>query len=392
MPVFSERSTSSADPAEPNSRATRRAQAMHEVMIQPVETAEQNGQLSEPCDGPLFVVGMFRSGTSLLYALLNQHPQIALMYEGDLAHLPSLFWFPTNTRRWLARWEFWNGSLSRHKVDLSEIPDGISDLKTAFRQVYIQYAQQKKGASIWGCKSPTYSDEVSRLSRTFPDARFVIIWRDLRSICRSIRKAAEKPSFFRRTGVMLRSLIGYRELKAQCDGLLSRGVPVHQIYYEDLVSDPSGTMQGICEFLQIPFDPRMTSLEGSDRSAIENAAHHTLVKAEKIIPLKKDSADLPAALKGKIDRYLYMWRKQHGGAWPVHPRSLEGTVPPRFGEQLWDRMCYQCLQLWYHSTPVMFSFVPLRLWKVYRKLRGRPYAAELDYRFGAETTRPSANS
>ncbi|PYX45967.1 MAG: hypothetical protein DMG79_17915 [Acidobacteria bacterium] len=29
--------------------------------------------------GPLFVVGMWRSGTSLLYALLNQHPEIGLM-------------------------------------------------------------------------------------------------------------------------------------------------------------------------------------------------------------------------------------------------------------------------------------------------------------------------
>jgi hypothetical protein len=35
--------------------------------------------------GPLFVLGMWRSGTSLLYALLNQHPQIALMYEGRSA-------------------------------------------------------------------------------------------------------------------------------------------------------------------------------------------------------------------------------------------------------------------------------------------------------------------
>jgi hypothetical protein len=356
---------------------------MHELAIQPLETADQNGQLSEPYDGPLFVVGMFRSGTSLLYALLNQHPQIALMYEGDLAHLPSLFWFPTNTRRWLARWEFWNGSLSRHKLDVSQIPDGISDLNTAFQKAYVQYAQQKKSATIWGCKSPTYSDEVSRLSRTFPNARFVIIWRDLRSICRSILKAAEKPSFFRRTGVMLRSLIGYRELKTQCDDLRSRGVPVHQMHYEDLVSDPTGTMRAICEFLQIPFEQRMTSLAGADRSAIENAAHHSLVKTEKIIPPEKNSTDLPPALKSKIDRYLSMWSKQYGGTWPVYPRSLEGTTTPSLVEQLWDRTRYQGLQIWYHSTPIMFSFVPLRLWKVYRKLRGRPYAAELDYQLGA---------
>jgi len=30
---------------------------------------------------PVFVVGVFRSGTSLLYSLLNQHPEIGLMYE-----------------------------------------------------------------------------------------------------------------------------------------------------------------------------------------------------------------------------------------------------------------------------------------------------------------------
>jgi Sulfotransferase family len=358
---------------------------VHELITQPVETPDQNAQLSEPCAGPLFVVGMFRSGTSLLYALLNQHPQIALMYEGDLAHLPSLFWFPTNTRRWLTRWEFWNGSLSRHKVDLTQIPDGISDLRTAFREVYIQHAQQKKGAAIWGCKSPTYSDEISRLSRTFPDARFVIIWRDLGGICRSLRKAAEKPSFFRRTGVILRSLIGYRELKVQCDELLARGVPLHQIYYEDLVSDPTATMRGVCEFLQIPFDSRMASLKGADRSAIENADHHSMVKAEKIIQAERSSTDLPPALKGKIDRYVYMWRKQYDGKWPLYPRALEGTGPVSLGEQLWDRIRYQCLQFWNHSTPVMYSFVPLRLWKAYRRLRGRPYAAELDYRLGAKT-------
>src|ERR1700687_1378664 len=96
-------------------------------------------------DGPVFVVGMFRSGTSLLYALLNQHPQIALMYEGDLAHLQALFWIPRDTTRWLRRWEFWNTALARHKFDTSVIPDGIRDLKTAVQAVYTEYARQKKG-------------------------------------------------------------------------------------------------------------------------------------------------------------------------------------------------------------------------------------------------------
>jgi hypothetical protein len=44
--------------------------------------------------GPVFVVGLWRSGTSLLYRLINQHPEISLMYEGDLAVLRPLFMWP----------------------------------------------------------------------------------------------------------------------------------------------------------------------------------------------------------------------------------------------------------------------------------------------------------
>jgi hypothetical protein len=351
---------------------------MQELLAQSLESTngEANGspQLS---DGPLFVVGMFRSGTSLLYALLNQHPQIALMYEGDLAHLPSLFWFPTDTSRWLARWEAWNGALSRHHVDMSKIPAGISDLPTAVREAYVHYAQQKKkSVTVWGCKSPTYFDEVSRLARTFPNARFVIIWRDLRSICGSVLKAArDGGGYFQRMGMMLRVLMGYHELKLQCDEVLSKGVPLHQICYEDLVRDPATTMRGVCQFLQIPFDEKTTSLAGADHSAIEEAPHHELVKANRIVSAKKNSTGLPPQLKSKIDRYLFLWRKQYSGQWPLYPQSLEGDLTePGLAERFWDRLRYDGLKLWYRATPVFFTFIPFSLWTAYRRLRRRPYA------------------
>src|SRR5579863_4345776 len=102
---------------------------MSDLVTSYLEDESTDRRQVTPCDGPLFVVGMFRSGTSLLYALLNQHPQIALMYEGDLPHLQSLFWIPRDTADWLERWEFWNMALTRHKIDTSNIPDGIRDLK-----------------------------------------------------------------------------------------------------------------------------------------------------------------------------------------------------------------------------------------------------------------------
>jgi hypothetical protein len=325
------------------------------------------GQNFQPRPDPVFVVGMFRSGTSLLYALLNQHPQIALMYEGDLAHLQALFWIPRDTTRWLRRWEFWNTALARHKFDTTVIPDGIRDLKTAVTAVYTEYARQKKGATVWGCKSPTYHDEVTRLRRTFPNARFIIIWRDLRHICRSILEAAETSPFFNRAGMTLRAIIGVQDLKTQCDSLIKNGGRVHQLNYEDLVKDPESHMRAICEFLELPYDSKMSNLAGADRGAISDFRHHSLVKGEKIVETRNGREGLPQELEDKIDRYVKLWREQYDGAWPAFPTSISPeTTTPSLWERASDRARYTFLQSTHHFAPVIFSFVPTAIWRKYR--------------------------
>jgi hypothetical protein len=341
---------------------------MQQLTTHPLPSVAETGQAFQPRPEPLFVVGMFRSGTSLLYALLNQHPQIALMYEGDLAHLQALFWVPRDTTRWLKRWEFWNTALARHKFDTSIIPDGIRDLKTAVEAVYTEYARQKKGAIIWGCKSPTYHDEVTRLSRTFPNARFIIIWRDVRHICRSILSAAETSPFFNRRGMTLRAIVGCQDLKTQCDSLIRQGGRVHQLNYEDLVRDPKSHMKAICAFLEVPYDSRMSNLMGADREAISDFRHHSLVKGEKIVETRNGSEGLPPELRDKIERYVKMWRERYHGAWPAYPRSLETSpASPSVWERVSDRVNYSFLQFTHHFAPVIFSFVPTAVWRRYRR-------------------------
>ncbi len=343
---------------------------MQELLTQSLEVGKPVGLPVpyEAADGPLFVVGMFRSGTSLLYALLNQHPQIALMYEGDLPHVHSLFWFGRNTQRWMEKWSFWNGALLRHNFDTSQIPPDIRDLKTAFRAVHTEYARQKKGAGIWGCKSPTYYDEITRLSRTFPNPRFIVIWRDVRSICRSLVAAQGDNIFFSRKGMLIRVLLGYQEMKRQCDQLLRRGGKVHQLYYEDLVRNPTVALEDICNFLEIPFDPRMTRLEDADRSAIQEGSHHKMVKSKKIVASAKRPDVLSEPLKRKIEGYIQMWRRQYQGTWPLQPERLpEGTTEPTAAERIRDRAVFRMVSQWSHVTPIVFSFVPLAVWKKYRK-------------------------
>jgi hypothetical protein len=325
-----------------------------------------------PWRGPLFVIGMWRSGTSLLYALLNRHPQIALLYEGDLFVLRPLFWMPGAGSRWLARWEFWNDAPKRHRLDAGRIPRNISRLPNAMEEAYREYARQKD-ALIWGEKSPQLLRVApARLLQDFPQARFIIIWRDPAAICSSVVRAAGERSFFSRRGMLHRTVLGCKTLKEQCDELVASGAPVHQIHYETLVKDPSAAMVDICGFLEIPFVPDVTSLDGADRSAIYEGKHHSLVKGGGIVSSLERPEVLPADLKKKIERYVSLWREESGGKWPTGwtPQSKDcGT--PSFRERLVDRVLYRCLRALDSITAFVFCFAPLWMLKAFRACKRR---------------------
>lgn len=325
---------------------------------------------AEMSAGPLFVVGMWRSGTSLLYALLNQHPQIGLMYESDLPLLHSLFLLPRKSSWWLNKVDSWNGALTRHKIDATAIPENISDLPGAFSAVAQQYAM-KKGATVWGCKSPSYYDYMTELANWFPRAKFIVIWRDPADVCRSIVRAAEKSPWFARPGMDLRALLGYRRMKKEADELMRRGAAIHQLQYDDLVRDPEAALTSICEFIGVPFEPRMTSLEGADRSAIYNGEHHSMVKSSSIEAKRNRPEVLSPALKSKVERYVVFWRKQSGGNWPVKAAVTDGTKAASLVERTADRIRHGALRTFDCIVPLLYSFVPVSVWLKYREVKSR---------------------
>jgi Sulfotransferase family len=320
--------------------------------------------------GPLFVVGMWRSGTSLLYALLNQHPQIGLMYESDFPLLTPLFVLPRRSSSWIPKVDSWNGALTRHKIDASAIPEDTVSLPNAFREVAQQYAR-KKGAAIWGCKSPNYYDCMNQLADWFPDAKFIVIWRDPADVCRSIVRAAKKSPWFARPGMDLRALLGYRRMKQEADQLVRRGAAIHQLQYDDLVRDPVNTLTAICDFIGIPFDPKMNSLEDADRSAIYNGDHHSMVKSAAIVANQERPEVLSPELKKKVERYVVFWREQYGGKWPVNAAVSDGTRPASLFERTADRVRHRLLRSFDLTVPILYSLVPIRVWQKYRQLKSR---------------------
>jgi hypothetical protein len=327
---------------------------------------------ADSASGPLIVVGMWRSGTSLLYSLLNQHPEIALMYEADLYLLQPLFSRKGSSADWRDRWEFWNSAFTRHHIRKERIPVTVPDLPTAAMAAWEEYAGS---AAVMGEKSPNYYDCLPELSRQFPNARFIIIWRDLGDICRSVVRARAGSSFFSKPGLLHRAIIGYQEMKSGRDALVSQGVPVHEIQYEEMIKDTDLSMREVCKFLGLNFDPRMASLQGSDASPIYQGVHHKQVKGGKILRFKECEEVLSPQVRSKIQRYVNYWKKQSGGAWPLYPNSdgSESDTPGAI-ERISDQMLFRALRGLDHFTEFVYCYAPFGWLQSYRELKNRRHS------------------
>ena len=203
-----------------------------------------------------FIVGHPRSGTSLLRALLDSHP--------DLIVVP----FETHLFDWarsgdpvsalLDRTYLWT-TIHRHRPSMSR--EEVEEvLERAFSQTreprarllaLVEGWRELTGApqnTRWVEKTPRHLYECDMLLRWFPEgARMLVMRRDPRDVIASALK--QKPS---RT-IFQMALTGR---------LAHRIVTEHEqdprflvITYEELVRDPSRVMQTVCRFLDVPYDP-----------------------------------------------------------------------------------------------------------------------------------------
>jgi len=320
------------------------------------------------CSTPLFVLSVWRSGSSLLYALLNQHSKIALLYEGDLPRLHSFLWGRFHNGAWRERWEFWNQGPSRHGISIESMPANASNAWEATRIVYQEVARRKH-ATVWGEKTPHWYDCPLSMAHKFPEARFIFLWRDVHAVMDSIYRAALSDRFFRKAGFTNKVLVGMENLKLAYEVMKRRGRLVHEVNYEDLTSNTSECMQQICRFLEIPFESRISSLEGADRTAISRGEHHTMVRGNTVVAGRRQQNNLlSTALQAKLSRYVCRWKRRYEGSWPKYPLiTPEAARPVSQLELCGDRIVYQTV-LWRDKlVALIYALVPM---DVAQRLRG----------------------
>ena len=182
-------------------------------------------------------------------------------------------------RNWPRRLEFFNQTFTRHKLDersFASIPPGPAGALALYRE----YARTR-GAIIMGEKAPSYHTRLPMLARFFPDAQFLIIWRDPVECCRSAMRAARGNRFFAQRGMRQRMLLGAETFALGVECLLRDRRHVCEVVYNELVENPERELRRVCEFLNIPFEPAMLDLKSAD--AFPNDAfrseHHAGVRS-----------------------------------------------------------------------------------------------------------------
>jgi Sulfotransferase family len=229
--------------------------------IRMLRRRRKRGRADAPFPAP-FVVGVGRSGTTLLRLMLDSHPDLAIPPETHFINpliqaSGRLRFNPKTATKAIVHDERrrWN-DFGISEDDLLASFQGLDRFNTtdAIRSFYELYAA-KHGKSRWGDKTPDYIRKMKKLQNTIPEARFIHVIRDGRDAGLSqnsrIVKRGKDPVPPREMARRWRKRI----VKSRVD---AEDVEHYiEVRYEDMVTDTEGVLRRVCEFIELDFDPVM---------------------------------------------------------------------------------------------------------------------------------------
>jgi LPS sulfotransferase NodH len=191
----------------------------------------------------VFIVGVPRSGTTLLRQMLRGSPSLAIPRESHF--IPKALGAPTPagaldlilSSRQFATWEI-DADLVRGATAGASTPAAV------VRAAFEAYAREQ-GRPRWGDKTPHYVNHIDALARAFGDAVFVHIVRDGREVADSLREQRWGPP------TLLLAASAWRKGVTRGREAGERLGPSRylELRYEELVAAPAPALTRVCEFL-----------------------------------------------------------------------------------------------------------------------------------------------
>ena len=278
-------------------------------------------------NSPVFIIGCERSGTTLLRAMLNSHPNIAIPYEASsftgmtpVANPWNHVWNRKEIEDVLefiltqTKVRYWN-------LELQEIIEKANfGMRVTYPEiltaVYRAHAL-KEGKNRWGDKTPVNAFDLPRIIKAFPTAKFIHIVRDGRDVYLSWAKAEWARHDLKKAARKWKGWVWSAYRLAEKLGL-SRYMVVR---YETLVQNPRTELQKICMFLDEQFSENMLEY----------------YKKQDLIP-EKDRSFHQLLSKPPEPSRMLAWRKKLTQAESEEFERIAGSILLRYGYEVSQSM------------------------------------------------------
>ena len=201
---------------------------------------------------PLFLFSLPRSGSTLAQRILAAHAPIATASEPWVL-LPYLY----TLRKGGAYAEYNHGSLVEAIEDFCDaLPAGREDYLAEVRELALRLYDKASpdGTRYFLDKTPRYHLISEEIIATFPEARFVVLWRNPLAVVASIIEtwSGGRWNLYR---FKVDLFDGIDNLVRTCE---RHGDNICTVRYEDLVTNPTEVWEGVFRYLGLPFESSAT--------------------------------------------------------------------------------------------------------------------------------------
>ena len=218
-----------------------------------------NNQEPKISQSPIFIVGMPRSGTTLMRSMLSVHPNFAVSRE---THFFPKWWerYQNTDLNNLDNFEaFWqefsqNKRFPKIVIDPTLVKAKILaadkiDLKTIFNTM-MEILAATMNKPRWVEKTPDHYKYLDKILEWYPQAKIIWMLRDPRAVVASTLQRWPKTPVDVRAKEWSDSIVIFQQK-------WSENPRVKLIKYEDLVADAGSHMRELCDFLEEEFYPTM---------------------------------------------------------------------------------------------------------------------------------------
>lgn len=254
----------------------------------------------------VFLVGVGRSGTSLLQSMLHSHSDICFLPEtafvrrflahGQLKRLIRNHGIEPTCERLandtvLARLGLAPAVLS------SLIAEHHEDPPLLFLRLMQAHCNSSRPTTWLGDKDPRGIEYLPWLARAFPQAKVIHIQRDVRDTLASRQRAKwsrNRPLLHHLFACLAQHRLAHRHGKS----LFGNNYLI--VRYEELVTAPMSVLSTVCKFLDLRFEQRMLDFTGASAQLV--AADEMAWKADTLSPLRSANVNLGGALLSRHQR------------------------------------------------------------------------------------------